>query len=239
MQPKDINSSTLRNVPATGRSLWRPRTFPGEQRGACGATNEARIVAASAEGRDKAKERGDAIGRLDEGVAPYDAHIHINHAGCVEVGRLVVRRGLLKHVLQKHVCSNGARDGARDWRREERRTRLRHGARIGAWQWWRTALLQRGGQRFEWQAMCDAVMRTCIEVTLDVLKLVVWLYDPASLNMYCRYAFGAMVRVRSDERGARAPRASARGNGEARHSFSAAGGDSRGRLCATPRCVLS
>ena len=91
--------------------------------------------------------------------------------------------------------------------------------------------------------MCDAAMRTCIVVTLDVsLKLVGWLYDEAPENMPCRNAYAAMVRVmarvigdvRSDERGSGTAHASARGNGGAKHSFSAAGSDSSGRLYATP-----
>ena len=88
--------------------------------------------------------------------------------------------------------------------------------------------------------MCDAVMRTCIVVTLDVSKLVGWSYDVAYANMRCRNAYAAMVRVmarmigdvRSDERGSGTARAAARGNGGAQHSFSAAGSDSSGRLCA-------
>ena len=97
--------------------------------------------------------------------------------------------------------------------------------------------------------MCDAVMRTLIANTPDVSKLVGWLYDVAPVNMPCRNAYAAMpiVRVmarmigdvRSKERGSGTARASARGNGGAQHSFSAAGSDSSGRQCATPRCVLA
>ena len=86
------------------------------------------------------------------------------------------------------------------------------------------------------------MMRTFISITLDVSKLVGWLYDEASLNMSCRNTYAATVRVmarvigdvRSDERGSGTARASARGNGGAQHSFGAAGSDSSGRLCATP-----